>query len=271
MSANFEPFKVTGLSPLKAPRRLPFHFPRLAYKNTKTPRMRSSLNHTVELPIIKRYKTPTPIKNLSLDWTSPSEIDLEKLHQLETSLWNIYTKLDVQDDVSPAVKQYWEGINDSFMGTIEDFFKEQRSKQQVRVSFIIEFGSIWILDFCSKNTVIWSYMFGHLKSLIYQIHQNLLKIIDYILFKMKPVKNSWALQLENTLYSKRQKNTSKRDFITHLKQYSDGAFNLIRMIIKGVTIGQIQTRQLLQILTNMDKYSIAVSYTHLTLPTNREV
>ena len=192
-----------------------------------------------------RYSTPsTYIKNeISSQFYNESikqrnviQIELEDLIVLEEKLSQVLESLRYGKPSAKLCIEWWNfSMYSSFNVKFENVFPMNTANRNiVHESMILEILSIVLLYESLKYQKISQSTLNNLKSLINEIHQSFLVIIDSVISKIvsQSISNMWINKIQNIVLSKRTHRIYKNEHISVLKKNNAYIQTIIRNILR---------------------------------------
>ena len=192
-----------------------------------------------------RYSTPsTYIKNeISSQFYNESikqrnviQIELEDLIVLEEKLSQVLESLRYGKPSAKLCIEWWNfSMYSSFNVKFENVFPLNTANRNiVHESMILEILSIVLLYESLKYQKISQSTLNNLKSLINEIHQSFLVIIDSVISKIvsQSISNMWINKIQNIVLSKRTHRIYKNEHISVLKKNNAYIQTIIRNILR---------------------------------------
>jgi hypothetical protein len=246
-------------------------------KLSKTPRLDLNLTQKVEIPQISRFNTPDPKREISdfplyLPDISNSSglhlkpfdrhmLNLENLHLQEEKLWKITENISESTQILPLLAEYWETSSDESLWTVEKLFKDIRTKKLIQTSFVIESVAVSLMIFFYSSLNGASGRVIQVRSMMVQVHQNFLTIIDLVLNRLPSDSSSspWVLKLREIIQRKKFKTLKRAEYSTTLKHNCDIIVNCIKTLTHTLPSNTSHLSAVTSILTNVDKYSVSTA------------
>ena len=237
---------------------------------SKTPKLDLNLTQKVDLPAITRFNTPNPKRALQSMHNFPSTnpvlsdkqvINLERLIHQEDKLWEILQNLNENSQLLPLLSEYWRISVDQSLAGIEKLFKDSRTKKVLQVSMVIEAVVIALMAFICNCFGSSFGKLGQARTMMAQVHQNFLNVIEMVLMKLPPgtPASVWVNTLQETVQKKKFKTLKRSEYSTTLKHNCDIIGNCIRTLTHNLPVHSNQLGVILQILNNVDKYSVSTA------------
>ena len=192
-----------------------------------------------------RYSTPSTFSKNEISSKFDNEsnkqgnviqIELEDLIVLEEKLSQVLESLRYGKPSAKLCIEWWNfSMYSSFNVKFENVFPLNTTNRNiVHESMILEVLSIVLLYESLKDQKISQSTLNNLKSLINEIHQSFLIIIDSVISKIisQSISNMWINKIQNIVLSKRTHRIYKNEHISVLKKNNAYIQTIIRIILR---------------------------------------